>query len=451
MRNLLLYLQNPRYLLESKAFGSYIAAVLMFILVTSVSFSVRNYVTDRLSFDIYSEKFLESMEDPESVAEVRVKKGDTLKKVLLEQRLSKNEVASIIKTLKKSNIDVTLKPGQVIQFDYAMSDIDDDSEDDSNILNAYSLKKINIELSNIRSVQITNDNGAYSARDIQAKLIKKYVAHKVQIKNSLATSLLKVGISTSNIQEIIGAYSYQVDFQRQIKNGDTIEVIVEKFYSENDDFIHNGKVIFSSLNLSENNYNIYLYKDHQSGQTQYYSESGKSVKRSLLRTPINVARISSKFGKRQHPVNGFTQMHKGVDFSAPSGTPILAAGDGVIKEMGYMGAYGNIVKIRHSPSLTTAYAHASKFAPNVKVGSKVKQGQVIAYVGRTGRATGPHCHFEVIINGKHVNPMSVQTTPGLELKSKTLADFEKYKKQIKQFASSIEHGKPTILASLEER
>lgn len=430
----------------ARSLDTYSAIVILFAFVSILSLAIGNYVTSRVTIDLYrdgSSNSEEVLEESGSMSEVHVRKGDTLGKIFATQNIVREDRAEILKELKKQKIDITLKPGQVISFDYAVSE-----EDNSENFNNVSLKEITIELSKTRNVVITSSQGKFIVKDILTELKRKFVSNTVKVNSGFMAALMKIGISASNIQELVSVYSHQVDFQRQIKSGDTISVITEKFYTEDGDFAHNGKIIYSSLNISGKNYEIYWFKDPATGAHQYFSESGKSAKRSLLRTPINVARISSGFGRRADPVLGFTKMHKGVDFSAPTGTPIFAAGDGVVKEMGYMGAYGNIVKIKHSPSLTTAYAHASKFASNLRPGSKVKQGQVIAYVGRTGRATGPHCHFEVIINGKHVNPMSVQSTPGIELKKDSLKSFEKHKKMVSDYLRSIQPGKPVELANL---
>ncbi len=407
---------------------------LMFIGI--LSFSIRNYITHRMIFDIYSDRFFE-FEEEEAKTEVRIKKGDSLKKVLVEQNTSQKDIASILSAIKAAKIDIKLKPSDTIAFDHVISDIEDNTPDQYNdTANAY-LKKITITSGSTRSIIITKNNESFVAEEVKTKLIKKYAYKTIYIESALAPSMLKYGIGRQNVHDIINAYSCKVDFQRQIQPRDFIKVLIEQFYNEDGQFLHNGKVIFSSLNLRGQDHNIYLFKNNKPGSHEYYSETGQSVKRSLLRTPISSSRISSKFGKRQDPLHGFTKMHKGVDFSAPTGTPILASGDGIVKEMGYRGAYGNIIKIKHNSSITTAYAHASKFASNLKIGSRVKQGQIIAYVGKTGRATGPHCHFEVIINGKHVNPLSMQTTPGAALKNKDLTLFEKQKSQIKQLLSTI--------------
>lgn len=434
--------------LWKKFVSTYSTAALLFAFVVAISFSINNYITKKLTLnispDIISEIDSQELDGSENLSEVIVKKGDTLSKIFAKQNISSQELSEITKALKAKKIEFNLMPGQVITFEYSVSDIDYSQDS----LNDYLLKEVNIALSSTRNIVITKSNGIYEIKDIQAQLKRMFVKHNVKIKNSFVEALMRIGINASNIQELVNAYSYQVDFQRQIKSGDTISVVTEKFYSEDGDFVHGGKVLYSSLNLSGNVHNIYWFKDEKSGSSQYYSENGMSVKRNLLRTPINVARVSSGYGKRHHPVLGYTKMHKGIDFAAPTGTPILAAGDGVIKEMGYRGAYGNIIRIKHSANLTTAYAHASKFPSNLKVGSKVKQGQVVAFVGKTGRATGPHCHFEVIINGKNVNPMSVQTTPGVELKSKSLAMFNKHKKLLQEYLKELEENKPSLLANI---
>lgn len=451
MRSLLLlsYKQRLRNGYLTKLFNTYSALVFLFIFVSILSFSISNYVTKRLTLDFVGSDVdiltSEEIEADSALSEVIVKKGDNLGKILSSQKMSKQDIAKIVKEIEKQNIEFSLKPGQLVTFDYSISE-EDYGQD---ALNDYLLKEINISIDATRNIVITKSKGEFIVKDIKATLKKMFVRNHVKINSSFTDALAKIGVSAGNIQELVSAYSYQIDFQRQIKSGDSITVITEKYFTEDGDFAHNGKVVFSSLNLSGNNHNIYLYTNKENGTSQYFSESGKSVRRSLLRTPVNVARISSKFGMRNHPTLGFTKMHKGVDFSAPIGTPILAAGDGVVKEIGYRGAYGNIIKIKHSSNLTTAYAHASKFA-KLKVGSKVKQGQIIAYVGRTGRATGPHLHFEVLINGKHVNPMSVQTTPGTELKKDALKLFEKYKKTMQAYVNDLEDGKPASLSSIDE-
>ncbi len=446
MKNILLpyYKENSYSKYISKITGMYCIGILLFVFITIASLSISSYVVNKLAFDFYpnDSTILNSDQTTESenlnFTEVIVKKGDTLGKIFSNQQMSSYEATSILQSIKKSNINITLKPGQLITFDYNVSD----KELSDDALNDYLLKEVTIEVDKAHNIVISKLDGKFVVKDITISLKKMLVKYNVAINNSFIKSLTSIGISAANVQELVNAYSYQVDFQRSIKSGDTISILTEKFYSEDGEFVRGGKVVYSSLNLSGKTYNIYWYKDQKSGNGQYYSENGKSVKRNLLRTPINVARISSNFGNRHHPVLGYTKMHKGVDFAAPNGTPIYAAGDGVITEAGYRGAYGNIVRIKHSSSLATAYAHASKFANNIRPGTKVKQGQVIAYVGSTGRTTGSHCHFEVLINGKHVNPTSVQTVPGQELKNDALKLFHSHKQYLQTQSEKIAPGTP---------
>jgi murein DD-endopeptidase MepM/ murein hydrolase activator NlpD len=424
----------------SDVFSGLLIIVSISIILT---FGASNYITKTITGGFESKAY--SLDDSEhdvevaSVAEVVVQNGDSLGKIFQKQNINSLDSHKIIQSLANNKVNIVIKPGQVIKFDYEISDEDEEYTE-------YKLKKISIALGRQRNIFITKTETGFDIKDIKAELIKKFVKHNVVISNSFVSSLKSVGVSASNIQEIVKAYSYNIDFQRQIKKGDSIKIICEKFYSEDGNFVNSGKILYASLKLSGNENNIYLFRPNGIKTAQYFNENAKSVKRSLLRTPLDVVKISSKYGMRKHPVLGYTKMHKGIDFAAPTGTPIKAAGDGIVEDMGYKGAYGNIITIRHNSSMVTAYAHASRFAKNIKRGSRVKQGQVIAYVGKTGRATGPHCHHEVRINGRHVNPLTIQSTPSDKLSGKNLKLFDSYKKSIKNYAKILEEGKEIELS-----
>lgn len=420
--------------------------IVILSITATITFGISNYVTESISLAKLevTKNIPESSieEDNNNFSEVEVQKGDTLSRIFGVQDLTNNDAYGIISAIKKSKIKFSLKPGQKITFDY---DIDNTEEN----LSKYDLKEVNIILDKYRSILVSKSNQKFNVKEIKTDLSKKLVKHEVTISNSLVSSLSKLGIGASNIQDIISAYSYSVDFQRQIKKGDSIKLICEKFFASDGDFVHSGRILFSSLKLSGKNHDIFWFKDSKDKYGGYYSSKAKSVKRGLLRTPLDVIRISSKFGIRKHPVLGYTKMHKGVDFAAPTGTPIKAAGDGLVLEKGYKGAYGNFISIKHNSSTVTAYGHASRFAKNIKKGSRVKQGQIIAYVGKTGRATGPHCHFEVRINGKHVNPMTVHSAPGEPLSNHRLKLFNKQKESLLKYAKIHEDGKPFDIANLD--
>ena len=252
---------------------------------------------------------------------------------------------------------------------------------------------------------------------------------KGKIKNNLYISALRSGIPENTLLEMISLIGFSVDFQREIRNGDDFEVM----YTKEIDILSNlmiqtKPITFVSLTLSGTKLNFFNFEDEY-GLPQYYDESGKSSKRTLMKTPINGARLSSRYGNRKHPILGYTKMHRGVDFAAPSGTPVFAAGDGVIEKIGWNGSFGKYIRIRHTGTYKTAYAHLSGFHKNIRIGKRVLQGKTIGYVGSTGRSTGPHLHYEVIKNNVQVNPMKVKLPAGKNIpKSK----FKKYQDHIKK-------------------
>ncbi|WP_347938727.1 M23 family metallopeptidase [Rickettsia oklahomensis] len=403
-------------------------SLLLFIgLVVFVSFAVNNYVNNTLSITLVQPD--SSAEEMISFKEVVVKKGDTIKSILIEQNIPRNEIEKIVNLVKDGKLSSLLKIGQHITFEYETKIIENEGEDLTSEITF--LNKIIIIIDKLKTIQVIRESDSFKVEEIVVPLNKKVAKSSVSIESNFMSALKKLGLSNNSIIELINAYAYQIDFQRQIKNGDTVTVITEKYVTEDGKFAHHGKILYVSLNLSGKEYNIYNYShDNNTNNYAFFSEDGKSVKRSLLKTPLKVIKVSSYYGNRKHPILGYTKMHKGVDFAAPAGTPIYSAGNGVITEIGWKSGYGKFIQVKHSGRLSTAYAHASHFAKNLKVGSIVKQGQIIAYVGSTGRVTGPHLHYEVKIDGKHVNPMSVKTTPGIELNGTKLEKFKQFKKEI---------------------
>ncbi|WP_341793830.1 MULTISPECIES: M23 family metallopeptidase [unclassified Rickettsia] len=418
------------------------ASLLLFVgLVIFISFAVNNYVNDTLSITLVHPETDESQEAL-SFKEITVKKGDTIKSILIEQNIQKNDIEKIVSLVKEGKLSSTLKIGQQITFEYETKITENDNEDLTS--ESVFLNKIIIAIDKLKTIEVIRENDNFKIEEIIVPLTKTVVKSSVNIESNFMSALKKLGLSNNSIIELINAYAYQIDFQRQIKSGDTATVITEKYVTEDGKFSHHGKILYVSLNLSGKEYNIYRYsQDNNANNHAFFSEDGKSVKRSLLKTPLKVIKISSQYGNRKHPILGYTKMHKGVDFAAPTGTPIYSAGNGVITEIGWKSGYGKFIQIKHSGTLSTAYAHASNFAKNLKVGSIVKQGQIIAFVGSTGRATGPHLHYEVKIDGKHVNPVSVKTTPGVELNGKKLASFNQFKKEIKTLSVKLDKGLKT--------
>ncbi|MFU7500990.1 MULTISPECIES: M23 family metallopeptidase [unclassified Candidatus Tisiphia] len=435
-----LILTNPQIKYKFRVIFSYFSIFLFMGFATFVSLSINKFVSDTMSITIAEPEILESSEELSNEISqiITVKKGDTLKAILLRQQVPNNEINQIVKLVKDKNIESSLKIGQQLVFDYEINITEQDDEDlasESRILN-----KITIAYDNVKSLEIIREEESFYAKDVTKVLNKLITKSSVVINSSFMSALKSLGLSSNSIIELINSYSYQIDFQRQIKNGDTVTVITEKFVTKEGKFSHHGKVLYVSLNLSGKEYNIFRYSlDNTPNNHDFFSEDGKSVKRSLLRTPVKLVRVSSHYGNRHHPTLGYTKMHKGVDFAAPTGTPIYAAGNGVITEIGWKSGYGKFVQIKHSQNLSTAYAHASNFAKNLKLGSIVKQGQVIAYVGSTGRTTGPHLHYEVKIGGKNINPMHVKSTPGIELVGKQLAKFKQFKSNVRSLSSELDN------------
>ena len=261
-----------------------------------------------------------------------------------------------------------------------------------------------------------------------SKLVNTLV--KGEINSSLYISALKVGVPENTILEMISLLGFSVDFQREIRKGDSFEIIfTKKIDVLKNIIIHTKPITFVSLNLSGTKLNFFNYKDKY-GFPQYYDENGKSTKRTIMKTPINGARLSSGFGKRKHPILGYTKMHRGLDFAAPLGTPIFAAGDGIVEKAGWNGTYGRYIRIRHTRTYKTAYAHLSGFNKNIRIGKRVSQGKTIGYVGNSGRSTGPHLHYEVLRDNKQVNPMNIKLPTGKNIPKNNIMDYKKHIEKI---------------------
>ena len=252
------------------------------------------------------------------------------------------------------------------------------------------------------------------------------------IKNNLYISAIKSGIPENTLLEMISLLGFSIDFQREVRSGDSFEVLFTKEIDILSELVIQTKPIqYVSINLSGNKLNFFKYEDKY-GYPQYYDENGKSAKRTIMKTPINGARLSSRYGNRKHPILGYTKMHRGLDFAAPSGTPIFAAGDGIIEKAGWNGSYGKYIRIRHTGTYKTAYAHLSGFHKNISIGKRVLQGKIIGYVGTTGRSTGPHLHYEVIKNNIQVNPMRIKLPAGKNIPK---TDINNYKSQVQKILS----------------
>ncbi len=375
--------------------------------------------------------------DEEQIVDHRVKSGETALKILLDLGADEADAFNILSEMKKVYDPKSIGVKDVISIKYKVKvGYDSESQNASNVDRKMVITGVSFSPSSERKIDISRKaNGEYEAKENKLVLTKNISRYYGTLKSGLFADGVKAGISPTSMMNMINLYSYDVDFQRDIHNGDRFEMLVESFYTEDGRKVRDGNVLFSSLILQDRPIEIYTHVID--GRPEYFDAKGNSVKKSLLRTPINGARISSSFGLRRHPILGYSKMHKGTDFAAPSGTPILAAGSGTISYYSVKGGYGNFVQIKHNQDYSTAYGHASKFVKKLKVGSKVKQGDVVAYVGTTGRSTGPHLHFEVIFKGQAVNPSKVKATSGLKLTGKELARFQAAKDSIDKYRKNI--------------
>ena len=277
---------------------------------------------------------------------------------------------------------------------------------------------------------------SFNKKKLKKNFTKKLVYKETIITNSLYSSAIELGIKPNIIIEFARLYGFQVDFQRDVWKDDSFQIIYEEFINSENKIIDTGEIIFANLNLQNTDLQLYKY-EYEKNKVDYFDENGKSVRKTLMKTPINGARLSSSYGKRKHPILGYTKMHTGTDFAAPKGTPIMASGDGKVTKAGWCGGGGNCVKIKHNSTYQTVYAHMSKFGRGIKKGVRVKQGQIIGYVGSTGMSTGPHLHYEVIENGKKINSQKMKLPSGKVLKGEERKEFEVSKIKIDVMKSNL--------------
>jgi len=371
---------------------------------------------------------IEQQADQTAHLDIVVNQDMPLSTLLKSKNINPKEVTILEQELKKRKIPQKVYKGDKLKITLKNTD----QEDMFNIwqLGLYSFKN-SLQLDAFKK----DDNFIIQNQSIE--LMKSFVKINAPINSSLFDTLKKLNIPLNSINELIKSYSHQIDFQRQVKANDKIELVVEKYAEVDGNLFYYGHIAFSNLSLGKNTYPLYRYS-WGNNQTEYFSKDGRTYKKNLLKNPIQATRISSYFGSRKHPILGYTRMHKGVDFAAPRGTPIYAAGDGVITGMGRKGGYGNFVQIRHHSSLSTFYAHISKFHPSIKPGNRIKQGKVIAYVGATGTASGPHLHYEVHINGRAVNPLSIKTSTTNLLSPLEVKKFAKYRDYLHEVSKVLD-------------
>ena len=338
-----------------------------------------------------------------------VKNNDTVESILKKFSVKKKEISFIVKEIKKRKLS-NITPNQKVKFVLRRSSDKTDME----------VLKIEYPISKTTYVNIDKVSDKLEITKNITQLFKKNIVVEGKILNNLYSSAVKAKMEPNVIIEFARIFGFEVDFQRDIRKGDEFEVMYERYTDDTNKFIQTGKILYAYLKV--NNQKIKLYRFESKNDFDFYDEKGKSIKKALMKTPINGARLSSPFGNRKHPILGFTKHHNGTDFAAPTGTPIMASGSGTVIKAGWCGNGGNCVRIRHNSSYTTGYGHLSKFA--TKTGRRVRQGQIIGYVGNTGMSTGPHLHYTVKYNGKFINSQKLKLPSGKILKGEERKLFE---------------------------
>ncbi|MDB2441972.1 peptidoglycan DD-metalloendopeptidase family protein [Candidatus Pelagibacter bacterium] len=397
-------------------FGLILLIIFTIIVVTlsnhqkKLSKNQNNNIVDNIYFKKTLNEIVNNLEPRYKKYNHKIKSGETFDKILNNYSVNKEEINAIKESLsKKVNIN-KLNTNQKIQI----------------ILDGTNnkIKEFVFQISNTEKIYLSKNSEdlEFDEKILSIKLDKKIVYKENIILQSLYKAATDQNIPPNTIIEFARIYGFQVDFQRDIRKEDKFQIMYEVFIDENKKIIETGEILFANLKLSGQDNSLYYFdKENLEG---HYNKNGKSVQKALMKSPINGARLSSSFGMRKHPIDGYNKMHRGTDFAAPKGTPIMASGNGIVKKAGWCGGGGNCVKIRHNSTYETVYAHMSKFARGIKNGVRVKQGQTIGYVGSTGKSTGPHLHYEVIVNGKKVNSQKLKLPSGKVLKGKDREYFE---------------------------
>jgi murein DD-endopeptidase MepM/ murein hydrolase activator NlpD len=339
-----------------------------------------------------------------------IKNNDTVEKILKKYKIRNEDIREISVKLKKGGL-ANIYSGRKLSL--IIKKLEDGT---STIVNLV------YPINNTTSVEIRKSQNNFEVKENILQLYKKEVLIKNVINNNLYSSAIDSGVEPNIIVEFARIFGFEVDFQRDIRQGDWFEILYEKFEDDNNKVKDTGKIIYASMYVNGEEINLYNFKFNNI--EDFYDIKGKSITKSLMKTPINGARLSSAFGMRKHPILGYNKMHRGTDFAAPSGTPIMASGSGTVTRARWCGGGGNCVKIKHNSTYETIYAHMKAFAKGIKEGRKVKQGQIIGYVGSTGLSTGPHLHYEVLVNGKKVNSQRLKLPSGKVLNGEERKQFE---------------------------
>ena len=432
-----LYLSS-KLLVKMKSYNFNLTILVSFIVFFSILFFIitilithKNKVNDNnLKEVLKTNEFLNltnyfssKINSPYEEIKYVIKNNDSIEKILKNYNIKNEDIKEISVKLKEKKLS-NIYSGRKLSLIYKKLQN-----------NTNTVVNLVYPVNNTSSIEIRKSQNNFIVKENILQLYKKEVVIKNIIKNNLYSSAINAGVEPNIIVEFARIYGFEVDFQRDIRKGDWFEILYEKFEDDNNKVRDTGKIIYASMYVNGEEINLYNFKDKN--EEEYYDIKGKSITKSLMKTPINGARLSSSYGMRKHPILGYNKMHRGTDFAAPSGTPIMASGSGTVTRARWCGGGGNCVKIKHNSTYETIYAHMKAFAKGIKEGRKVRQGQIIGYVGSTGMSTGPHLHYEVVVNGKKVNSQRLKLPSGKTLKGTAREKFEMERIKIDLRLSSL--------------
>ena len=431
-----LYL-STKLLVKMKSYNFNLTILSFIVFFSILFFIVANLIThknkvngDNLKEVLKTNEFLNltnyfssKINSPYEEIKYVIKNNDSIEKILKNYNIKNEDIKEISIKLKEKKLS-NIYSGRKLSLIYKKLQN-----------NTNTVVNLVYPVNNTSSIEIRKSQNNFIIKENILQLYKKEVVIKNIIKNNLYSSAINAGVEPNIIVEFARIYGFEVDFQRDIRKGDWFEILYEKFEDDNNKVRDTGKIIYASMYVNGEEINLYNFKDKN--EEEYYDIKGKSITKSLMKTPINGARLSSSYGMRKHPILGYNKMHRGTDFAAPSGTPIMASGSGTVIRARWCGGGGNCVKIKHNSTYETIYAHMKAFAKGIKEGRKVRQGQIIGYVGSTGMSTGPHLHYEVVVNGKKVNSQRLKLPSGKTLKGTAREQFEMERIKIDLRLSSL--------------
>ena len=397
----------------------FIISGLIILIISSFFFLNQNYYNKNKEIKNYAEfkgelinfhsLIKDKIQNQHNKKTIGIKKGQSLNSILSEAGASQKEIFNISKILRQY---ISLKKINTNQIFEVLT-----NKDNGEII------RLTVNLDNINSLHIFKKDNKFVANKIEKVLYKKTVLGEGLIKSSLFQAAQKENIDAEVVVDFARIFGFEIDFQRDIRKNDIFQIVYDKYVDDDGELQKNGEIIYAYMKNRGREIALYRFVD-QKGISGYYQTNGKSIEKALMKTPINGARLSSTYGMRKHPILGYNKMHRGTDFAAPKGTPIMASGSGIIEMAKWNGAYGKYIRIRHNSKYKTAYAHLNGYARGIKRGAKVRQGQIIGYVGSTGRSTGPHLHYEVLVNGKRRNSQRLKLPSGRTLRGEDREKFE---------------------------